>query len=354
MQNHTRKFENANVDKFNLSIIIPNYNDTNYLKKAIDSVVNQTVKPKELIILDDASTSNSFEVAQSCIENVNFAKLIRNDKNLGYGGVENTNKGLRLASSEYITFLSSNDYIELNFIEIVSKELNKNPNVGIVSCLSRGIDEFGSVTGLLNASVISLSNRLISAKEARKLSTYGGGWIAGIPVYKREYLLAHGGFEKNLYGVCDLVAANIIAGTHGAIFIPKPLVYLRKHPNSLLDYSLTNGPTLNKILTHLRSSENLQEKNFRGGEILRRKLIKRILMTSFLRSNGAININEPELNWKMRKILEISRNLPRLLQKAIIIAVFRWGEIGGIVKFRFFNYYILILKKNFSQKKFNE
>jgi glycosyltransferase involved in cell wall biosynthesis len=347
MQNHIQINKKELCKTFSLSIVIPNYNETCFLKESINSVLNQTIKPNELIILDDASTTESVEIAMSCIDGVDFAKVVCNAKNLGYGGVENTNKGLRMATSDYIAFLSANDYLEKNFIEIISDAIKCESDIGIVSCLSNGVDESGRVYGLLNAAVLSLKQRMLSATEVQEFITSGGSWIAGIPVYKRDYLLKIGGFEKNLYGLCDLVSANAIAMSYGAIFIPKPLVNLRKHQNSLLECSLTDRPTLKAILASLRAAMNKRVGFYSKGDLFVRKLIKRILAASFLRTGDLTIMNEPEISSKVLKVLLYSKCLPIFFQKIIVILALRWGEIISIIKYRIINYLLLVIKINF-------
>jgi len=347
MHNHIQINKKELRKSFSMSVIIPNYNETCFLKESINSVLNQTTKPNELIILDDASTTGSVEIAMSCIDGVDFAKVVCNENNLGYGGVENTNKGLRLATSEYIAFLSANDYLEKHFIEIISDAIQGESAVGIISCLSNGVDESGRAYGLLNSAVLSLKQRLLSATEVQEFVKNGGSWIAGIPVYNRNYLLNTGGFDKNLYGLCDLVSANAIAISYGAIFIPKPLVNLRKHPNSLLENSLTDRSTLKIILASLRAAVNNRVEFSLQGDIFERKLIKRILAASFLRTGDLTIMNEPEISSKVLKVLLFSRYFPIFLQRIIVILALRWGEIISIVKYRIINYFLLVIKINF-------
>ena len=86
------------------SIIIPNYNNSKYIKRCLDSVFNQTL-PKtdyEVIFIDDASTDNSLEVIQSY-----DVKLFKNSQNMGAGGARN--KGLDNAIGKYVVFLDSDD-----------------------------------------------------------------------------------------------------------------------------------------------------------------------------------------------------------------------------------------------------
>jgi len=100
-------------------IIIPVYNTSFYLKKCLDSVLNQTYKDFHIIIVDDKSTDNSLSILRKYQESFpQYITLIENSINMGVG--EARNIALRLASAEYITFLDSDDILDLNILEKVN------------------------------------------------------------------------------------------------------------------------------------------------------------------------------------------------------------------------------------------
>lgn len=90
-----------------VSIIMPSYNYALYIKKAIESVLNQTYKNWELIIIDDASTDNSLNVIKEYIKKDSRVKLIINEKNLGL--CSSLKKAIKFADGEWIAFLESDD-----------------------------------------------------------------------------------------------------------------------------------------------------------------------------------------------------------------------------------------------------
>ena len=94
--------------KYSLSVIIPNYNKVQYLNKCIESVINQTLKPDEIIIVDDCSTDGSQILISGLKEKYDIIKSIYLDKNAGVSNARNV--GLNAASSEYVSFLDSDDY----------------------------------------------------------------------------------------------------------------------------------------------------------------------------------------------------------------------------------------------------
>ena len=91
-----------------LAVIIPNYNNGKYLEQAISSILSQSRRPDEIIIVDDCSTDDSREVILQLAEQSNVIKPIFLEKN---GGVSNArNTGLAAAASEYVTFLDADDF----------------------------------------------------------------------------------------------------------------------------------------------------------------------------------------------------------------------------------------------------
>ena len=99
---------------YKISVIIPVFNSSLYLDHCLSTVVNQTLKDIEIILIDDGSTDDSLNVIK------NYAKKYNNIK---YTSKENEgqaiarNIGIQMSSGEFITFIDSDDYIELNMLE---------------------------------------------------------------------------------------------------------------------------------------------------------------------------------------------------------------------------------------------
>ena len=108
-----------------ISVVIPNYNNSKYLSQCIDSVLNQTFQPSEIIIVDDCSTDSSVELIKKYAKKFSIIKGIYLEKN---GGVSNArNVGIENATQEYITFLDSDDFY-------YSKDKLKNEMNLILNC----------------------------------------------------------------------------------------------------------------------------------------------------------------------------------------------------------------------------
>ena len=98
-----------------ISIIVPVYNSEQKLKDCLDSLVEQTEKDLEIIVIDDKSTDHSLEIVESYAKNYSNIRVYRNEQNQGVSKTRNI--GISLATGEYITFVDSDDYVNPNMYE---------------------------------------------------------------------------------------------------------------------------------------------------------------------------------------------------------------------------------------------
>ena len=114
-----------------ISVIMPNYNNELYLREAIESVLNQTFKDFEFIIVDDGSTDKSIEIIQSY--NDPRIKIFINEINKGVSYTKNV--GLDAAKGEYIIILDSDDICHPERLEKQVKFMDKHPDIGVLGTL---------------------------------------------------------------------------------------------------------------------------------------------------------------------------------------------------------------------------
>jgi glycosyltransferase involved in cell wall biosynthesis len=126
-----------------VSVIIPNYNHERFLAERMDSVLNQTYRDFEIILLDDCSTDNSRQVIQRYQDNPLVRQTIFNEQNSG-STFKQWNKGVRLAQGEYLWFAESDDCAEPSLLAELVAVLDENPRVGVAKCKSQRIDVDGN------------------------------------------------------------------------------------------------------------------------------------------------------------------------------------------------------------------
>ena len=107
-----------------VSIIIPVYNTEKYLRKCLDSVCNQTLQDIEIICVNDCSTDDSLEILKEYASNDNRIKIINFTENKGVAVARNT--AIEQAKGEYIGFVDSDDYVDLDFYEKLYERALKN------------------------------------------------------------------------------------------------------------------------------------------------------------------------------------------------------------------------------------
>ncbi len=109
-----------------ISVIIPVYNGDRYLKEAIESVLAQDYEPLEIIIIDDGSTDNSANIAQSFGKKINYYY----QENGGHGSA--INYGLEVAKGDYLAFLDSDDIWSENKLTLQMKVMLNEPEIDIL------------------------------------------------------------------------------------------------------------------------------------------------------------------------------------------------------------------------------
>lgn len=224
---------------------MPNYNHAHLVGEALQSLLGQSFKPSEIIIVDDASTDNSLEVLESYAQRERTIRIVRNERNQGV--IYNLNRLTEWASSDYVMFLAADDHVLPGFFEKSMSVLALHPAAGLCSARtwvkpSDGREKFIPSDELRVSTPI-----FISSTRARTLLLSQGNWIHGNTcVYRRAALQEAGGFLPELQSLTDSFAAQVIALRHGACFIPEPLAVWRytESSYSATSFSLENAPPL--------------------------------------------------------------------------------------------------------------
>lgn len=145
-----------------ISIIIPVYNTEKYLKDCIKSAINQSYKNLEIIIVNDGSTDGSEKIIKEFMILDNRIKYFYKNN----GGLSSArNYGINNSSGNYLVFLDSDDYLDLDFVKIMLDTAINN-NVDIVSCLPNRNGE--SETTLKSIQVLDKNDAIKSYLKGEK------------------------------------------------------------------------------------------------------------------------------------------------------------------------------------------
>ena len=121
-----------------ITVVVPCYNVEKYVDKCLESLMNQTYKNLEIILVEDRSTDNTYDVIKDYPKKDHRIKIIRNEKNSGLSFSRNA--GIKEATGKYIGFIDSDDYITEDFYEDLLKAM-KEENADVAICDMRIVYE---------------------------------------------------------------------------------------------------------------------------------------------------------------------------------------------------------------------
>lgn len=247
-------------EKAPVSVIIPNYNYENYLPERINSVLNQTVPPAEIIFLDDNSPDNSVEIARKLLEASDIPfKIVANKKNAGV--YKQWIRGSGLASQPWIWIAEADDRCEPDFLE--SLLAYAHDDVNLIYSQSQKIDGEGKVTAADNK---AHSNDVSRTRWNSDYIELGVREVADALCYRNiipnasAALLRNSaikGFEKKLQTMkytgdwmlyCHMLQTGKVA------FVSRALNHFRRHANTVTS---TKGKTLDYLVELARIREHL-------------------------------------------------------------------------------------------------
>lgn len=230
----------ASSVKVLVSVIIPFFNQKNFLAEAIESVVAQTYENWELILIDDGSIDGSFEIAQEFVNQYPsriFLYTHKNRKNCGASSSRNL--GMNHARGDFLTFLDSDDVFLPNTLEIEIKAFERNPDVDIVCGTSLQWFTWNNETNAQEPDfLVDLgfkSEKIYDPPSLLIHNLYAGGRkpAIGCIILKSEFAKKFAGFEDNFTFVSEDQIFWTKATLYGKIYVLKDcLAKYRQHSNS--------------------------------------------------------------------------------------------------------------------------
>ncbi len=217
-----------------VSIIVPIYNVEKYLRKCIDSLINQTMKDVEIILVNDGSPDNSRSICEEYAEADNRIKVI-NKKNGGLSSARNA--GLKEAKSDYILFVDSDDWINIHMVEILFEEMKKN-NAEIVQCRYENvIDEYidEGIHGNITSKTISNIDAL---RNLYKNDSYLETVVTWNKLYKKS-LFDGIQFPEGKLNEDEFTTHKLLYKSKKVVLVDKKLYYYRKTPDSITNSKVT-------------------------------------------------------------------------------------------------------------------
>ncbi len=214
-----------------LSIMIPNFNHARFLPELLGSILSQSYRPLEVVVLDDCSSDESVSVVREWMRKDPLIRLVRNEQNQGV--TNNVNRLVDIARGDFVYLSAADDFILPGFLDQCMSLLAQHPQAGLCSTLTRVIDEQGQGQGVLATLRISDQPTYFPPERVRKTLISLGSWIQGnTTIYRREAVLEAGGYRAELHSFTDAFLGQVVALRYGACFIPEPLAVFRRMPHS--------------------------------------------------------------------------------------------------------------------------
>ncbi|MEQ9520596.1 MAG: glycosyltransferase [Parvibaculum sp.] len=289
-----------------ITLAFPNYNHEKFLGRAISGLANQAHAANEILILDDASTDGSVEILMAAAQDLESIHLILLEEN---GGVlKALNRLLQEATGDWIGYAAADDYLFPGYLEAMLPIIRANPNVGFVSACVEVWDGDDVVRGTRPIFYPSLEPKVFSPSEARVLMSQSDNHFMGhVTLYRREALLALGGFDEDFGSGTDGMALRDLALMHGFGFVPKKLGIWRLHGENFSLSSAFDIPKFAAMIEKHKSHILANEVGFypeRYEEILERRMkfgVARILLNSMNASNREKLVSDVAELLKMKR-----------------------------------------------------
>lgn len=158
------------------SVIVPVYNVEKYLKKCLDSLVNQTFKSFEIVIVNDGSTDNSQSIIDKYKEK--YPNIIKSYQKTNGGLSDARNYGVEKSTGDFIIFVDSDDYINISLLEELDSIIKSNKNTDVIGYSLAAVDENNNIVGTIqkpeffNLSGESALIELINSKQYFEAACY--------------------------------------------------------------------------------------------------------------------------------------------------------------------------------------
>lgn len=318
-----------NTKKSLISIIVPVYNVEFFLYKSIDSIINQTYKHIEIILVDDGSTDGCSRICDEYRKKYKNVKVIHK-QNGGLGSARNA--GLDVAKGEYIYFVDSDDYIDPDLVEKVVCKLKESD----ADCCSFGmVKEYSEDNRTERISYVPKTILIDNEKDRYNkllyyLLNYRVGWEAWNRIFKADIIRKHNlRFENER----DIYAEDLLFSTTYFLFSKKWIVlndcfyhYVQRN-SSLLNSKKdkNNIPNIHRLLIKLNELVNKYKFDYISKYF---KMIYIQIMEWHLRDY----ISSKGIDWVKEEIKKLDIcSLPFINNQSYNEQIARFGKYAGYV-----------------------
>ena len=231
------------INEEKVSIVVPVYNVALYLVECIESIINQTYKNIEVILVNDGSTDNSKEICENYAKKDDRIIFITKQNN---GAASARNYGLNIVTGKYIGFVDSDDILELNYIERLVTTL-KNNNVDIAVC-----SYYNLYKNTIKEQVYEY--QLVSFSDEEYLERFLKDWTCGLiwnKLFKAD-VIKNNRFEEGHKIDDEFFTYRCVMNSKKVVLFNEPLYYYRWRLSSVMqEYSDSQEQFIKDRLSYL-------------------------------------------------------------------------------------------------------
>ena len=291
--------------KLTVSVIIPNFNHSALVGKAIASVLAQGDDLSELIVIDDASSDNSVAVIEAALDGYPNARLLRNETNRGT--VATLNRGINEASGDFVLLAAADDVYLPGMLASCLRAVESHPDTAFVCGTT--LIEWADGSLLRLALPFGDTARHVSPEElARYMQRQTIQFFTGGALLRRQAIVAAGGLIPELRWHADWLLDLVLALRHGFYHLPQDCSIMKYSPHSYSqgrhDWSLQQEIVRN-VITLLPKRYPDIALSFRRAALLPSYNIA--FMPTLLRDPKLRSYATPLLLWRLCTYLPLQR-----------------------------------------------
>lgn len=291
-------------NKQKVTIILPCYNQVQYVRNSIDSVLSQSYRNIELVLIDNVSTDGTKETLQEYEKKDSRVKCIYHRKNMGF--TVSINDGFAAASGDFIAIQNSDDVWHPDKLEKQLQVFNENPEIDVVVSDANVINENGRFLGYLLSQEIKW-DKFGALPDAFEDLCDNNFCCHPSLIFRKSCLLSVSKYDESLKYACDWWFLIILAKNHKFYYIKDPLLEYRIHPYNtskkkdlvytdmmiirkrIADIGVKKGSNLSKAALFAALLSNKNAKKFAAEALLKGNLnfLERVAMKFILNFNSA-------------------------------------------------------------------
>lgn len=216
---------NNHNNNVKVSIIVPVYNVEKYLAKCLDSLINQTLKEIEIVVVNDGATDNSPQIIEEYSKKEPRIKVV-NQENAGLSAARNS--GINAATAEFMTFLDSDDWLDEDFVEkLYNAAINNNTDIAVGGMKRQREKSFKYRLNFEEEKVYS------DLQEKLDICRIPDCCYACGKLFKRE-LIQNRPFKKGVYFEDVIWTPYIIKDSKSLVTVPNTYYYYRANNASIV------------------------------------------------------------------------------------------------------------------------